>query len=144
VLDEHTVAFGDLAGNNRLDSYSNLVAHPEVGMLFLLPGSEENLRVNGRARVTTDEAVRERCAVDGRVPRVAVVVDVTECFVHCGKAVRRAGLWDVERWPSPDDHPSAAALLNGHLDLGRDPDDIQASLEEGYRATLWEPGGSAG
>jgi len=141
VLDEHTVAFGDLAGNNRLDSYTNLVEHPEVGMLFLIPGSEETLRLNGRARVTTDAEVRERCAVDGQVPRVAVVVDVTECFVHCGKAVRRAGLWDSGTWRADDERPSAAALLNDHLELGRDPAEVQANLEAGYRATLWEPGG---
>jgi PPOX class probable FMN-dependent enzyme len=141
VLDEHTVAFGDLAGNNRLDSFSNLVEHPDVGMLFLVPGSEETLRLNGRAHVTTEPEVRERCAVDGRVPRVAVVVHVTECFVHCGKAVRRAGLWDTPSWRAGDERPSAAALLNDHLELGLDPAVIEADLERDYRETLWGLGG---
>ena len=140
VLDPTHVAFGDLAGNNRLDSYSNLVEHPHVGLLFLVPGSEETLRVNGAAHVTTDTSVCERCAIDGRVPRVAVVVEVTECFVHCGKAVRRAGLWEPTTWGSHDERPSAAALLNDHLQLGLDPAVVEADLEAGYRATLWEPG----
>jgi uncharacterized protein len=141
VVDERHVAFGDLAGNNRLDSYRNLVAHPSVGMLLLVPGLDETMRINGRATVVTDVATRERCAIDGRVPKVAVVIEVTECFLHCAKAFRRAGLWDPATWPDPEDRPSAGAILDDQLHLGVDPKAIDASLEADYRATLWEPGG---
>jgi PPOX class probable FMN-dependent enzyme len=139
VLDRGTIAFGDLSGNNRLDSYTNLVEHPEVGLLFFVPGEIETLRVNGRATVTDDIAVRERCPIDGRVPRVAVAVAVTECFVHCGKAVRRGGLWDTSSWAGADERPHASALLNDHLGLGVDPEVIAADLEADYQRTLWEP-----
>jgi PPOX class probable FMN-dependent enzyme len=139
VLDQRTLAFGDLSGNNRLDSYTNLVEHPDVGLLFFVPGEDETLRVNGRAYVTDEPAVLERCPIDGRIPRVAVVVDVTECFVHCGKAVRRGGLWDTGSWAGARDLPSAAALLNDHLQLGVDPAVIEADLERDYERTLWEP-----
>lgn len=141
VLDERTIAFGDLAGNNRIDSYRNVVAHPAVGLLFLVPGLDETLRVNGTASVVTSLAVRERCAVDGRVPKVAIAVDVTECFLHCGKAFRRGGVWDPSTWPAQAERPSPGAMLNAHLDLGVDPAAIEADLEAGYVATMWEPGG---
>ncbi len=140
TLDEHTLAFPDLSGNNRLDSYTNLVEQPEVGMLFFVPGSDETLRVNGRARVTTDPEVLARCPIDERPARVAVVVHVTECFIHCGKALRRAGMWDVASWRPREERPSAAAVLNEQLHLGLDPADIERGLEDDYRATMWEPG----
>src|SRR5689334_14788211 len=85
ILDETHLAFGDLSGNNRLDSYRNIEAHPEMGMLFLVPGVEETLRVNGRARISVDEAVLDATTIDGRRPKVAIVVEVVECFLHCAK-----------------------------------------------------------
>ena len=142
VLDDHRVAFGDLAGNNRLDSYTNLVAQPAIGMLCLVPGLDETLRINGRAAVSTDPVVREECAIDGKVPKVAIVVAVDECFVHCGKAFRRGGVWDPTTWPSVDERPSPGAMLNDHLSLGLDPAAIGADLEAGYTKTMWEVGGT--
>jgi uncharacterized protein len=141
VLDRGHLAFGDLAGNNRLDSYANIAQHPEVGLLFFVPGVEELLRVNGRASLSADPAVLERTTIGGTRPKVAVVVAVTECFVHCGKAARRAGLWDPEQWRPADERPSAAAILNEHLALDTDPSDLARDLEAGYQATLWREGG---
>lgn len=142
VLDDQRLAFGDLSGNNRLDSYRNMAEHPAIGMLFLVPGVDETLRVNGRSSLTTDPEIRERCAIDGRTPKVAVIVDVDECFVHCAKAFRRGSVWDTTTWPTVDERPSPSAMLNDHLSLGVDPALIEADLEAGYRATMWEPGGA--
>jgi PPOX class probable FMN-dependent enzyme len=142
VLDPTHLAFGDLSGNNRLDSYRNLDAHPEVGMLFLIPGMEETLRVNGRARLTTDPDVRERTAIDGRIPRLAVVVEVTECYIHCAKALRRSGVWDAATWPTIEGRPSAAAGFVAHLGLDVAPEVVEADLEVAYQVTLWEVGGA--
>ena len=83
VLDDRHLAWGDLSGNNRLDTYANLTTHPHVGMLCIVPGMEETLRVNGVARATADVDVLEATAVDGRVPKVAVVVEARECYIHC-------------------------------------------------------------
>lgn len=141
VLDDHRLAFGDLAGNNRLDTYTNLLAHPEVGLLFVVPGVDETLRVNGRASLTTDPAVLDAVALDGRRPRLAVGVDVQQCYVHCAKAFRRARLWDPASWLPPSQRPSAACAFRDHLRLDVDPQVIAADLEAGYRATMWEPGG---
>lgn len=91
VLDDRHIAFGDLAGNNRLDSYRNLVTHPSVGLLAIVPGLHETVRINGQASLVTDTTTRERCAIGGRVPKVAIVVEVSECYLHCGKAFRRGG-----------------------------------------------------
>lgn len=141
VLDEHRLAFGDLAGNNRLDSFTNLIARPHVGLLFFVPGVDETLRVNGRATLTTDRDVLAAVTVAGATPRLAVGIDVEECFVHCAKAFRRSGLWDPSTWLAADERPSAACALRDHLGLEAAPEVIAADLEAGYRATLWEPGG---
>lgn len=141
VLDEGRLAMGDLAGNNRLDTHSNLVADRRIGLLFLVPGVEETLRVNGTATLTTDPAVLDAVAVGGKRPPLAIGIDVTECFVHCAKAFRRSKLWDAGTWPTGEERPSAARALRSHLDLEAPAEVIEADLEAGYRATLWEPGG---
>jgi PPOX class probable FMN-dependent enzyme len=141
VLDEHHLAFGDLAGNNRLDSYSNIVEHPQVGMLFLVPGVGETLRINGRARVTTDPSTLERTAIGGVEPKVAVVVEVEECFIHCAKALRRSGLWSPDSWATEAARPSAAEVIADQFQLDIDPALIEAGLEADYQATLWSEGG---
>lgn len=141
VLDPSHLAFGDLSGNNRLDSYSNIVRHPEVGLLFLIPGVEETLRVNGRASVTTDPEVLAATAIDGRVPKVAVVVEVRECYVHCAKSLRRAGLWEPASWLPPEQRPSSGYAFVKHLDLDATPEQVDADLEEGYKVSLWMEGG---
>lgn len=141
VLDESRIGFGDLSGNNRLDSYENLLADPEVGLLFIVPGMEETLRVNGQASLSTDADVLDRTTIDGRRPKLAVVVEVRECFVHCAKALRRAGVWDTSTWPEKGERGSPAKALQTALELDVDPQVIEDDLEAGYEATLWEPGG---
>jgi PPOX class probable FMN-dependent enzyme len=144
VLDDHRLALGDLSGNNRLDTFANVVEHPRIALLFLVPGLGETLRVNGRATLTADPAVLAATAIDGRVPRLALGVDVDECFVHCAKAFRRAGLWDPSTWPAPDDVPSAAAILKEHVGIDAPAEEIAADLEEAYTVTLWWTGGRDG
>jgi PPOX class probable FMN-dependent enzyme len=141
VLDRGRIAWADLAGNNRLDSFQNVVQQADVGLLFFSPGVEETLRVNGRAELSTDPAVLAAVAFDEVHPKVAVVVHVTECYVHCAKALRRAALWDPASRPAPEARPSAAAIITRHLELDVDPSVVEADLEAGYRRTLWVEGG---
>lgn len=141
VLDPERVAFGDLAGNNRLDSYVNIVDRPEVGMLFLVPGVGETLRINGRASVTSAPDVCELVAIDGVQPKVAVVVDVDECYIHCAKALRRSGLWDPDTWSAPAARPSAAEVIVDQYQLDVEPALVEADLEAGYQETIWTGGG---
>jgi PPOX class probable FMN-dependent enzyme len=144
VLDRHRLAIGDLAGNNRLDSFANVVQRPEVGLLFLVPGSDETLRVNGRATLTRDPAVLDATAIDGRRPRVALGVDVAECFIHCAKAFRRAGLWQPDTWLPPEERPCAAEIIRAHVGIDAPVEAIQADLEHAYRVTMWWTGGLGG
>jgi PPOX class probable FMN-dependent enzyme len=99
VLDDHHLAIPDRIGNNRLDGLRNVVENDHVGLLFLIPGREDTLRVNGRARIVRDEALLERLAVKGKRPVTALVVEVEQTFMHCARAFKRAGLWEPERWP---------------------------------------------
>lgn len=100
VLDGGRVlAFADRAGNRRLDSLRNLLQRPNVGMLFLVPGAEEVLRVNGRARIVRDPPFGEQLALGGSVPKLAIAVEVEELFLHCANAFRRSSVWKPEQWP---------------------------------------------
>lgn len=139
VLDEHRVAWGELAGNNRIDTLQNLVEQAEVGLLFFVPGVGETLRVNGRASVTDEATVLDACALDGRRPRVAVVVEVTQCYIHCAKALRRSSLWDPSTWKTEDERPEPAHILADQL--GFDGELVRRDLEVGYAETMWEVGG---
>jgi len=111
VLDDRRLVIPDRPGNKRLDGMKNLLANPHVGLIFLVPGREETLRVNGRAWITRDPGLLGRSAVQGRAPLLAIGVEVEQCFLHCAKAFRRSQLWAHEQWPGPDTLPSLACVL---------------------------------
>ena len=94
VLDDTTLLIPDRPGNNLLDSLSNLVANPEVGLLFLIPGFDETLRINGKAELVRDPALLAALAIDGKPPKVGIRVAVREVYLHCARSFRRARLWD--------------------------------------------------
>jgi PPOX class probable FMN-dependent enzyme len=144
VLGETQLAWGDLAGNNRLDSMRNLLTNAGVALLFLVPGLDETLRVNGEAVITTDPAILEQCAIDATVPRVAVSVTVREAYLHCGKAFRRSQLWQPDAWPDRSDMASTACMLRDHAELRElEPGVIEEALQTDYERTLWKAGGTA-
>jgi len=111
VLDEHTVAFADWPGNNRIESMRNLQSDGRVGMLFLFPGLDIFLRINGRARVVTDADLLADLKEGDKVPKTATVVLVDEVLVHCGKAVNRAGLWQPASQLARAALPTVGAML---------------------------------
>lgn len=140
ILDERTLAIPDRPGNNRLDSLSNIVANPSVGLLFLIPGFEETLRINGKARLTTDPALLRQMTVNDRVPTVAIVVRIDEVFLHCAKALRRSHLWDPDHLQDRRQMPSLIKMIldettgaPGDEDMRR----IDEDLEDDYRRTLY-------
>ena len=142
VLDRQRLAWGDLTGNNRLDTFTNALEQPAIGLLFLVPGVLEMLRVTGTAELVQDPSVLEACAIDGRTANTAVVVTVRECYIHCGAALRRASLWEPSTWPSTDARPSGAEILGGHLDARDSTEEIAAGLAHYYESSVWEPGGT--
>jgi len=111
VLDERHLAIPDRLGNNRLDGMRNVVENAHVGLIFFIPGREDTLRVNGRARIVRDDALLERLGVSGKRPVTALVVEVEQCFLHCARAFKRAGLWQPERWPDAAAVPSMQRMI---------------------------------
>jgi PPOX class probable FMN-dependent enzyme len=111
VLDDRRLVIPDRPGNKRLDGMLNLLANPHVGLIFLVPGREETLRVNGRAWITRDQALLERLSVDGKTPALAIGVGVEQCFLHCPKAFKRSRLWEHQQWPAADALPSMGEVL---------------------------------
>lgn len=141
VLDDHRLAVPDMAGNNRLDSMRNIVRAGAVSLLFFVPGVDETMRVVGRASITTDGEVLDRCVVGDLRPRVALVVTVETAFIHCAKALRRSELWHPDQWPSTTDMASAACMLRDHIGLDGTVEDSARLLEESYARTTWAMGG---
>lgn len=111
VLDDTHLVIPDRPGNRRLDGMRNVLENPHVGLIFLVPGREDTLRVNGRACIVKDEAVLERLVVMGKRPALAIGVEVEECFFHCPRSFKRAGLWEHERWGDPRALPSMSRVL---------------------------------
>ena len=137
VLDEHTVLLPDRRGNNRTDSLTNVLEHPYVGMLFLIPGANETLRLNGRATLTTDPAYLEPLAVKGRVPRSGLLVEVEEVFLQCTKALVRSRLWsEKSRVDRKTALPSFGKMIADHAGLA-DGEAIDAKLREKQSETLY-------
>lgn len=111
VLDDRYLLLPDRIGNNRFDNITNLFANPAIGMLFLVPGMAEVLRINGTARVTDDQRLLAGCAVQGRAPRIGLLIEVKEAYLHCAKAINRAGLWDPGRHIDRAELPSYGEML---------------------------------
>ena len=143
VLDDQRLAIPDLAGNNLLDSITNIVNGSGIGLLFLVPGVDETLRVNGHACLTTDADVLDACAVKDRRPKAAIGVFVMQQYMHCAKALRRSELWDAHSWPERDSLPTLGCIARDQIPSLREvtAESIDENLERSYAATMWEVGG---
>jgi PPOX class probable FMN-dependent enzyme len=137
VLDDQTLAIPDWPGNNRLDSLTNLVTDQRVGILFLIPGVQETLRVNGSATITTDPAIRSLWSVNGKGPKSALVVTVNEAFLHCGKALIRSKLWESDFRVDRSQLPTYGCMLKDHTGIAQSAEEIDASVNEAYRDKLY-------
>ena len=115
VLDDLTLLLPDRVGNNRLDTMSNLLVNPWIALLFLVPGMNETLRINGTARITDDPRLLAPSTVNDRAPKVGLIVTVEEAFLHCAKALTRAALWDGSRHVDRSILPSYAQMLLEHV-----------------------------
>lgn len=111
VLDDTRLVIPDRNGNKRLDGITNLLANPRIGLLFMVPGRDETLRINGRACITNDPALLAPSAVNGVTPRMAIGVEVEQAFFHCVKSFHRSRLWAHETWPAPDALPSYVCAI---------------------------------
>ncbi|WP_226537328.1 pyridoxamine 5'-phosphate oxidase family protein [Fictibacillus halophilus] len=138
VLDDQHLIIPDRPGNKRVDSMFNILENPRVGLLFLIPGMGETLRINGQATIIRDEAILEKMAVNGKAPLLGIVVKVEQCFMHCGKAFKRSGLWEPEKWGAKEELPNAAKILADHVNLpGMTEDVVAEALLDGYKNKLY-------
>ena len=137
VLDDRTLAIPDRPGNRRADTFRNLIENPRVGLLFLIPGKQETLRVAGAALIVRDRWVREPMAVAGKLPDFALVVTVTEAFFHCAKCIIRSKLWDGAAWPDLDGLASLARVIVDQSRLGESVEEVQAAIEQSARERLY-------
>ncbi len=116
ILDERTLLLPERPGNRLADSLRNVLSNDRVGLLFVIPGIGDTLRVNGRATLVTDEKLLAPSAVEGKVPRVGFLIEVDEVFTHCSKAFLRSALWDPSRYVERSELPSS-----GEIHRARDP-----------------------
>lgn len=137
IVDDRTLVLPDRQGNNRVDSLRNLVTNPSIGLLFLVPGSDETLRVNGTATLSRHAPLLEQMEMQGKVPRLALIVEIAEVYMHCGRAFRRSQLWDPASWPAQEDVPSMAAVLKEQLEMPGDLADLERERSEKYDRTLY-------
>ncbi len=136
VLDDSTLLLPDRRGNNLLDTLSNVVAEPDVGLLFLVPGLNETLRVNGTAEIVTDPAILAPLAAQGKLPSSALRISVREVYFQCGKAMIRSDLWNPEKRVPRSGFPGLGRVIAEQIG-GIDPDTAQANLEDSYRTRLY-------
>ena len=137
IEDERTLLIPDRRGNNRADSLKNIIQDPQVGLLFLIPGSGSTLRVNGRAAVSTDPALLQRFAMGGKLPLTVIVVQVQAVYFQCARAIMRSDLWNPARHVDEAALPTVGAILAGLTDcrVGGEPYDRE--WPERARATLY-------
>ncbi len=136
VPDPRTLLLPDWPGNNRLDALENVVQNPAVGLLFLIPGVDETLRVNGSAEIRTDAALQERFGADGRLPTTVLVISVQEAFLHCAKALMRSNLWAEDAKPGRGALPTLGEMLSDQLGLTEQAEP-QAAMVRRYRDELY-------
>jgi uncharacterized protein len=125
-------------GNKRVDSLKNILHNPQIGLLFIIPGLRETLRVNGKAYIIQDEDILGKMVAHGKKPLVGIAFEVEECFIQCGKALKRSFLWNPETWLDRGELPSAARILSAHVNIpGMDEQTMYERLEEGYQKRLY-------
>jgi len=136
VLDDHRLAIPDRPGNNRLDTLTNLLSSPQIGLLFLIPGVDETLRVNGHATIHDDEELKAPFEVKGRLPATILVVTVTEAYIHCAKALMRSQLWDPNARIERSQFPTIGEMLRDQI-AGDDVSESQEDMVERYKTILY-------
>ncbi len=136
VLDDKTLLIPDRRGNNRVDTLLNIAANPRIGLLFMVPGFGETLRVNGRVSITTDPALLEGHSAGGKVPTSAILLHVDEMFFHCAKAMIRSELWNPERQQDRKTFPSLGRIIADQV-AGVDAAAAEAGIDDAYRTRLY-------
>lgn len=138
IVDDRRLVIPERPGNKRFDGMLNILSNPHVGMIFFVPGRQETLRVNGKASITRDPELLNRCVAQGKVPLVAIGVEIEQCFLHCPKAFIRSRLWSHQTWPAPDALPTMACVLFDQIKpADATLEDYERAVEEGNTKGLY-------
>ena len=127
----------DRLGNNRLDTFENLLVNPEVGLIFIIPGHGDTLRVSGKGKIVRDTELQNRFAVNGKFPNFVLVISVEEAFLHCPKCVIRSGLWKPDQWPDRSNLPTLAEAMIAHGALSESMEQIETVIEDSNTKRLY-------
>ena len=136
VIDDTTIAIPERPGNRRADGYRNILDNGHVGLIYLIPGRGDTLRINGRARIVRDAPFFDEMTVNGRRPALALVVDIEQVFHHCAKAFLRSRLWDPDTW-DPDVLPSRARIIKDAERAAESLADLERYYGPGYESRLY-------
>jgi PPOX class probable FMN-dependent enzyme len=141
IIDDRTLLIPDRPGNNRADTMVNIIANPQVGILFLIPGIDDTLRVNGRAEIIDDPEALIPAAVNGKAPRLGIKVTVDEVFFHCAKAFKRSKLWDPSTHEDRSFLPGLARIIMEQIReceiADQEADAVEAEIQEEYKTQLY-------
>ncbi|MDO8397294.1 MAG: pyridoxamine 5'-phosphate oxidase family protein [Bradyrhizobium sp.] len=137
ILDDWTLAIPERPGNRRADTFRNVLQNPKVGLIFLVPGKGETLRINGTARIVRDSWLREKLAHKGIVPELTLVVTVEEVFAHCTKCMVRSALWKPESWKPEGLQFTIGSAMVAHGKLEMSVQEMQAIADERVRTSLY-------
>lgn len=141
VLDDKTLAVPDRPGNNRLDTLSNITHNSNIGLMIIIPGFDDTLRINGKAQLTTDPELLASMVVKGNAPKLAILIEVKELYMHCAKAFRRSKLWDPASIQDRNDMPSLMKIMLDQADdapnNAGEQEKLDAALEKAYRTTMY-------
>ena len=142
VIDENTLFIPERPGNKRVDTLSNLIENPSVGLLFLVPGFDDCLRVNGKAKVIKDQRLLEQCAVNKKIPQLGILIEVEGAMLHCAKAIRRSKLWEPESQHDRKQLPSIGKMILEQTSDGRqiEPEtivEVDTWVEDDYKNKLY-------
>ena len=137
VLDEQTLVIPDRPGNQRFDTFRNLFESPQVGLIFLIPGKRETLRVSGKAEVIYDRELLGTLSANGKVPALAIAVHVNEAFFHCAKCIIRSHLWQPEHWPPLDGLPTLAETMKDAASMPLPVEVVEGIIREDEENRLY-------
>jgi uncharacterized protein len=140
VVDGNTILIPDRPGNNRVDTMANIAANPNVGCLFFIPGFDDTLRLNGKATITDDASLLRHCVVEGKQPKIGILIKVEEVFMHCAKALRRSKLWQKDYTQDRKKMPSIAGIILEQVNGSVDPQVVKEAdegVEHDYQKGLY-------
>ena len=137
VLDSKTLVIPDRPGNQRFDTFRNLFESPRIGLIFLVPGKRETLRISGTAEVVRDAELLETMVANGKTPALAIAVHVEEAFFHCAKCIIRSNLWQPERWPSIEGLPTLAETMKDAASIPGPVEVLEGIIKEDEENRLY-------